>query len=211
MDPVQMSKAIDDFEPKGYELIALFHTHPGGPSLPSGMDLDKRSIDVPMIIITPTEIKAYRYKDDKTFDEVRLAIHNTGPKVNVGPIKELRTDGLRITLEVSGKVFEELPGILKSFFSNRNGPAFDDRIRDIQSLMQLVNIGNRGVRDTDDPDALMSRLLQDPSALERLRVAVDDEMDHGLVAHGLIREQDIFGRNRRPRQAAGDSLQLGRE
>jgi len=163
MDPVGMSRELDALDAKGYELIALFHTHPGGPAQPSGTDLEKRSIDVPMIIITPTELKAWRFKNDGTFDEVRLAIHNPGPKVNIGPIKELRTDGLRITLEVSGKVFEELPGILKSWLGNRNGRAFEDRMQDVQSILELVRMGQTGLRDGDDPDHLISQLTRNPN------------------------------------------------
>ena len=186
MDPIAMSKALDELDSLDCELIALFHTHPGDSSIPSVMDLQNKALDIPMIIVSQKDIKAWRFKDDLTFDEVKLAIHTPAPRISVGPIKALNTDGLRITLEVSGKVFEELPEILKSFFGNRNGPNFEQRISDVMRILQLLTTIGRPLREHDDPDALLGELTANPRLREQLQVMMDNQINsHPLITSAI--------------------------
>lgn len=159
MDPVEMDSALEALDKGNYELVALFHSHRGDSAQLSAIDIEKASIDVPMIIISQKEIKAWNIKSDKTFDEFNLLIHDTRTRIPGGPIRALNTDGLRITVEVSGKVFEQLPGILTSYFESRNGPNFANRLQDLQQILQLAQMGMRPLREGDDPDALAGSLL----------------------------------------------------
>lgn len=41
MDPVEQLKAMIDLEEKGWDLIAIYHSHPHGPQVPSATDVDQ--------------------------------------------------------------------------------------------------------------------------------------------------------------------------
>lgn len=191
MNSVEMSKALDELDKLGYELIALFHSHPNGSSSPSSIDLHNKALDVPMIIVSQKEVKAWRFKEDMSFDEVKLALYNPPPKISTGPLKALNTDGIRLTIEVSGKVFEELPEIFKSYFGSRNGGNFEDRMRDVQNLLQLTMMSQRGVRAGDDPDAHMGALLQNPRTREQLQVAIDNQINSQPIIQDYLNRSGI--------------------
>jgi proteasome lid subunit RPN8/RPN11 len=41
MDPKQQLAAMIDMEEQGWDLIAIYHSHPNGPQVPSATDIDK--------------------------------------------------------------------------------------------------------------------------------------------------------------------------
>jgi len=41
MDPAEQLRAMIDLEEKGWELIAIYHSHPHGPQVPSATDVDQ--------------------------------------------------------------------------------------------------------------------------------------------------------------------------
>lgn len=41
MDPIEQLRAMIDLEDKGWELIAIYHSHPHGPQVPSASDVNQ--------------------------------------------------------------------------------------------------------------------------------------------------------------------------
>lgn len=41
MDPVEQLRAMIDLEQRGWELIAIYHSHPNGPPVPSATDVEQ--------------------------------------------------------------------------------------------------------------------------------------------------------------------------
>jgi proteasome lid subunit RPN8/RPN11 len=50
MDPKAQLRAMEQIEAEGLEVIAIFHSHPKGPSVPSPTDIAEASYDVVNII-----------------------------------------------------------------------------------------------------------------------------------------------------------------
>lgn len=54
MDPYEQLQAFEDIEKSGLELVAIYHSHPGGPETPSQTDIAEWRYDVPCLILFPS-------------------------------------------------------------------------------------------------------------------------------------------------------------
>lgn len=78
MDPVQQIEAFTAMEQRGEELVGIYHSHPKGPSFPSGADLELAfHPDAVYFIINLAEttqpaIRAFVLRSG-TFEEVQIA------------------------------------------------------------------------------------------------------------------------------------------
>lgn len=50
MDPIEQLRAFDWIEARGLELLAIFHSHPAGPEMPSGTDIEEAAYQVVQVI-----------------------------------------------------------------------------------------------------------------------------------------------------------------
>lgn len=55
MDPREQLRAFDQIEYAGQEILAVFHSHPSGPAVPSPSDLAEAAYDVIQVIWSPLE------------------------------------------------------------------------------------------------------------------------------------------------------------
>lgn len=56
MEPIELLQALEKIDRQGWELQAIFHSHPGGPHLPSSRDLEEyRYPDTPALICYPVQ------------------------------------------------------------------------------------------------------------------------------------------------------------
>ena len=79
MDPVEQLKALLDLEEKGWDLIAIYHSHPHGPQVPSTMDVERAYYpDAAYIIVSLAdrgrpEVRAFSINSGSV-DEVVLQV-----------------------------------------------------------------------------------------------------------------------------------------
>ena len=78
MDPAGQLKAMLELEKDGLEIVAIYHSHPGGPSFPSATDIEEFAYPgVLSLIWSPGEkswqAKAYRI-DNKMTGEVPVTV-----------------------------------------------------------------------------------------------------------------------------------------
>ncbi len=55
MDPAEQLRAFDSIETQGWRLLAVYHSHPAGPSRPSETDIAEAAYDVVHVIWSPRE------------------------------------------------------------------------------------------------------------------------------------------------------------
>lgn len=55
MEPLEQWKAFEQIESAGMELLAIFHSHPQGPAVPSPTDIAESFYDVIQVIWSPGE------------------------------------------------------------------------------------------------------------------------------------------------------------
>lgn len=69
MEPTQQLEAIMDLEERGLELLAIYHSHPNGPNMPSASDVsqayypDSFYIIVSFRSIKKPSVRAFRIRD----------------------------------------------------------------------------------------------------------------------------------------------------
>jgi proteasome lid subunit RPN8/RPN11 len=68
MDPAEQIEALFSFEERGLELVAIYHSHPAGPSGPSQIDISEAAYPEAVQLIWFLEegvwvCRAYRYED----------------------------------------------------------------------------------------------------------------------------------------------------
>lgn len=54
MDPYEQLQAFEGIEKSGLELVAIYHSHPGGPETPSLTDIAEWRYDLPCLILFPS-------------------------------------------------------------------------------------------------------------------------------------------------------------
>jgi proteasome lid subunit RPN8/RPN11 len=61
-DPTELLRALVDAEVRGEALLALYHSHPDGPSVPSNMDLNNAHYHALTLIVTlrPERVRGFR-------------------------------------------------------------------------------------------------------------------------------------------------------
>lgn len=55
MDPLEQLKAFEQIESDGLEILAIFHSHPVGPAVPSPSDVAEAAYSVIQLIWSPVE------------------------------------------------------------------------------------------------------------------------------------------------------------
>ncbi len=74
MEPLQQLEAIMDLEERGLELLAIYHSHPQGPDVPSASDVSQAYYPESFYIIVSFRIKespsvrAFRIRDGKVIE-----------------------------------------------------------------------------------------------------------------------------------------------
>lgn len=78
MEPRELVKAFFDIDKLGMELLAIFHSHPNGPSTPSPTDLTGYLYPKARMVILSKETGIWRLKgfkiSDGNFQEIELRI-----------------------------------------------------------------------------------------------------------------------------------------
>ncbi len=71
MDPHQQLEAMLDLEERGWELLAIYHSHPHGPETPSSMDIAQAYYPEAIYVIVSfrdrkdPNVRAFRIEDDQ--------------------------------------------------------------------------------------------------------------------------------------------------
>ncbi len=79
LDPKEQFKVLKETRIKGFEILAVYHTHPVSPARPSAEDL-KLAYDPNMVYVIISllkkdgPIKAYKIKQGRTIEEVVVVI-----------------------------------------------------------------------------------------------------------------------------------------
>lgn len=77
MDPYQQLNAFEKIEEAGLELIAIYHSHPRGPEVPSQTDIDEARYEVASLIWSPHngewQVRAF-WLDETSVTEIPLDI-----------------------------------------------------------------------------------------------------------------------------------------
>jgi len=80
IDPARLIAAEKTARRGGRAIAGYFHSHPGGPAIPSAVDVGMAAVDGRIWLITGNgEITAWRKLDDKDFVPVELVI-DTAPR-----------------------------------------------------------------------------------------------------------------------------------
>jgi proteasome lid subunit RPN8/RPN11 len=75
LDPVEQLAAFDEIEREGFELLAIYHSHPSGPAEPSDLDRrlafypDARYLIVSLADPGRPEVRAFRIADGAAVEE----------------------------------------------------------------------------------------------------------------------------------------------
>ncbi len=73
MEPEEQIQAMLDMEDRGWEMLAIYHSHPHGPDTPSATDVAKAFYpDVAQVIVSlreqPPSVRAFLIADGNIFD-----------------------------------------------------------------------------------------------------------------------------------------------
>ncbi len=81
MDPKEQLRAFEHIESNGWELLAIFHSHPAGPAHPSATDIAEAAYDAVSIIWSPRDgtwqARAFSVHDGVA-SEVKLLVADAG-------------------------------------------------------------------------------------------------------------------------------------
>ncbi len=79
MDPQQQLEAMIDIEERGWDLLAIFHSHPGGPDIPSDADVSTAYYPESLNVIVSfrnadrPSVRAYTI-DERRIEEIPLIV-----------------------------------------------------------------------------------------------------------------------------------------
>ena len=77
VDPADLVRILHRIERRGEELVAIFHSHPAGPAVPSASDIRESRYRVAHVLASPSGdecgLRAWRIQDGRAL-EVPLAI-----------------------------------------------------------------------------------------------------------------------------------------
>lgn len=74
MDPEVQLQAFDDIDANGWELLAIYHSHPYGPDVPSRSDIAQSYYpDTVYVIISPPSVRGF-YIREGDYQEVSIHI-----------------------------------------------------------------------------------------------------------------------------------------
>ena len=79
MDETEMVHALHRILEKGWEVLAIYHSHPQGPAKPSATDLVEASFFESVQLIwahadSEWDVRAYMYNADRQADEINISI-----------------------------------------------------------------------------------------------------------------------------------------
>ncbi len=63
-DPQELIVALSGADARGEALLAVYHSHPGGAAFPSSADVAAAQYDAALLIVTPTEVRAFRLRGE---------------------------------------------------------------------------------------------------------------------------------------------------
>lgn len=162
MDPVELNRVFNVADESGLELMGIYHSHLGGPAMLSLIDIQKITLDVPIIVVTPTEARCWYVGKDGTI-EVPMMVEGK-PTALV----EKQKVGVQITIsEGAIKTFETMlmewlvdgqkKRALQGFFDvvreviDRIGRVGSDRVEGrigiVNQYSSLVNNVTNGLED----------------------------------------------------------------
>lgn len=72
-DPQELFAALSEAEVRGETLLAVYHSHPDGAAFPSETDVAAAHYDAAQLIVTPTEVRAFRLEGQRV-TEVTLNV-----------------------------------------------------------------------------------------------------------------------------------------
>lgn len=152
-DAVDFAKTLNKIDDLGLDIVGLFHSHTGGPAVPSSMDVREAKLSAPMLIITPTEVKLYRFREGAPGYEELPFIFKLGNASKSAP-------GFKFSIEVSEEVMLKLPSMIASYFTSSRAPDFHQRIQDAEQVLRMVrDVTNQeeGLRGRV-PDRMLARI-----------------------------------------------------
>ena len=148
MDPIELNNVFKMADGEEWEMMAIYHSHLGGPPMLSTIDIGRATLDVPIIVVTPTEAKCWNIGTDGTV-EVPMLVSGKSPV----PIEKTKV-GIQVTIsEETIKTFERM--LLEWLMDGQKkqalrtlGEMFQESLRRISDLRggDRINTANQYAR-----------------------------------------------------------------